>query len=63
MFAWSEDAVHLPQVRPDMLDLRVPVWVSDIAFLEDSRRVATCHRHSAVSYEWPLPGYPTYYGR
>ncbi|XP_037071975.1 WD repeat-containing protein 74-like isoform X2 [Pollicipes pollicipes] len=35
-------------VRPDMLDLRVPVWVSDIAFMEDSRRVATCHRHSAV---------------
>ncbi|XP_043204995.1 WD repeat-containing protein 74-like [Amphibalanus amphitrite] len=35
-------------VRPDMLDLRVPVWVSDITFLEDARRVATCHRHSVV---------------
>lgn len=31
-----------------MLDMRVPVWVSDMAFMEDPRRVATCHRHSAV---------------
>lgn len=50
---WDLDRPERPifsakNVRPDMLDLRVPVWVSDMAFMQDSRRVATCHRHSAV---------------
>ncbi|XP_075214711.1 WD repeat domain 74 lethal (2) k09848 [Lycorma delicatula] len=35
-------------VRPDELQLRVPVWVSDIAFLPESPKVAISSRHGFV---------------
>lgn len=50
---WSLHRTDTPQfraknVRPDMLDLRVPVWVTDIAFLNSSRHLAVCHKYSYV---------------
>ncbi|CAL4174144.1 unnamed protein product, partial [Meganyctiphanes norvegica] len=35
-------------VRPDMLQLRIPVWVTDIAFLEDHKTIAVTSRHKHV---------------
>lgn len=37
------------QVKPDMLELRVPVWLTDIAFLGDQRSVAISSRHKHAS--------------
>jgi hypothetical protein len=37
------------QVKPDMLQLRVPLWVSDMDFLRDSTKVAVCTRYGHVS--------------
>ncbi len=37
------------QVHHDWLDLRVPVWVSDIRFLPDSEQVVTCTGHHQVA--------------
>lgn len=37
------------QVKLDMLQLRVPVWVSDMDFLRDSAKVAVCTRYGHVS--------------
>ncbi|PSN30822.1 hypothetical protein C0J52_17326 [Blattella germanica] len=35
-------------VRPDMLELRVPIWVSDMDFLPDTSKVAVCTRHGHI---------------
>jgi len=35
-------------VRNDWLNLRVPVWVTDLAFLPDSQKLVTCTGHSQV---------------
>ncbi|KAK2703899.1 WD repeat-containing protein 74-like [Artemia franciscana] len=35
-------------VKNDFLNLRVPIWISDIAFLQDSERIATTSRHSHI---------------
>ncbi|KAK3857913.1 hypothetical protein Pcinc_035862 [Petrolisthes cinctipes] len=35
-------------VKRDMLDIRVPVWVSDIAFLNDLRCIAVTTRHRHI---------------
>ncbi|PNF23432.1 hypothetical protein B7P43_G10597 [Cryptotermes secundus] len=35
-------------VKPDMLQLRVPVWVSDMDFLQDSAKIAVCTRYGHV---------------
>lgn len=35
-------------VRPDMLQLRVPVWVSDMDFLPGSSKAVVCTRHGHV---------------
>ena len=37
------------QVPPDMLDLRVPVWVSDLTYMPDNRTIAVVSRHKCVS--------------
>lgn len=36
-------------VRHDWLEMRVPIWVSDIGFLPDSSKIATCSRYGYVS--------------
>jgi len=36
-------------VKPDKLQLRVPVWISDLDFLRDSTKVAVCTRYGHVS--------------
>lgn len=38
------------QVKNDFLDLAVPVWVSDLAFVPNSDQVAVCSRHGYVSF-------------
>uniref|UniRef100_A0A4W4FAW7 WD repeat domain 74 n=1 Tax=Electrophorus electricus TaxID=8005 RepID=A0A4W4FAW7_ELEEL len=35
-------------VANDWLDLRVPVWVRDIAFIQDSNKIVTCTGHHQV---------------
>jgi len=35
-------------VKPDMLQLRIPVWVTDIAFLKDHKAIAVTSRHKHV---------------
>ncbi|KAJ9576941.1 hypothetical protein L9F63_006467 [Diploptera punctata] len=35
-------------VKPDMLQLRVPVWVSDLVFMPDQTKIATCSRYGHV---------------
>ena len=35
-------------VRDDMLQLRVPVWPSDAAFMPDNRTIVTCTRHKHI---------------
>lgn len=35
-------------VRPDELQLRVPVWVSDACFIPDTKKVAVCTRYGHV---------------
>lgn len=35
-------------VKPDKLQLRVPVWISDLDFLRDSTKVAVCTRYGHV---------------
>jgi hypothetical protein len=32
------------------LDLPVPIWVSDLAFVRNSEQIATSSRHGFVSY-------------
>ena len=34
----------------DWLDLRVPIWVRDIAFIPDSDKIVTCTGHHQVCY-------------
>jgi hypothetical protein len=41
--------IVLFQVKPDMLQLRVPVWVSDMDFIQNSAKVAVCTRYGHVS--------------
>ncbi|CAD6240443.1 GSCOCG00008790001-RA-CDS [Cotesia congregata] len=41
-------------VRHDWLEMRVPVWVSDIGFLPDSSKIATCSRYGYVRLYDPL---------
>lgn len=36
-------------VRKDMLELEVPIWVSDVTFMSNSSNVAICSRHGYVS--------------
>jgi len=43
----TKPTFNAKNVRPDKLQLRVPIWISDIAFLR-SGPVATCTRHSQV---------------
>lgn len=61
-----EEAIFTAKnVKPDMLELRVPVWVTDIAYLGDQRSVAISSRHKhirlydpkrqrrpTISFEW-----------
>lgn len=43
-------------VKPDMLQLRVPVWISDMDFLRDSTKVAVCTRYGHVRvYDPSMP--------
>jgi len=35
-------------VKPDMLQLRIPVWVTDIAYMEDHKTIAVTSRHKHV---------------
>ncbi|XP_076054973.1 WD repeat domain 74 lethal (2) k09848 isoform X2 [Oratosquilla oratoria] len=35
-------------VKPDMLQLEQPIWVSDIAFMSDEKRMAVATRHKQV---------------
>ncbi|XP_013382199.1 WD repeat-containing protein 74 [Lingula anatina] len=35
-------------VKNDWLNLRVPVWVSDLQFIPDSKKIVTCTRHKQV---------------
>lgn len=44
----EEPIFKAKNVKPDMLQLRVPVWVSGIAFLEDQHSVAVSSRHKHV---------------
>lgn len=39
----------LSQIKPDMLQLRVPVWVSDMTFLPEPNCIALATRHCHVS--------------
>ncbi|XP_074097086.1 WD repeat domain 74 lethal (2) k09848 isoform X2 [Cotesia typhae] len=41
-------------VRHDWLEMRVPIWVSDIGFLTDSSKIATCSRYGYVRLYDPL---------
>ncbi|XP_044579016.1 WD repeat-containing protein 74 [Cotesia glomerata] len=41
-------------VRHDWLEMRVPIWVSDIGFLPDSSKIATCSRYGYVRLYDPL---------
>lgn len=43
-------------VRNDYLDLRVPVWVSDMRFLPDSDKIVTCTGHHQVRLYDPHSG-------
>merc|ERR1711874_31931 len=43
----EEPVFRAKNVTPDFLELRVPVWVSDIAFI-NSQTVATCSRHGHI---------------
>jgi len=43
-------------VRHDELELQVPVWVTDLAFLDQTRRVAVTTRHGHVRLYDPLSG-------
>lgn len=36
------------QLRNDFLDLPIPIWVSDLAFVPNSEQVVTCSRHGYV---------------
>ena len=42
------------QVRNDWLNLRVPIWVMDMAFLPDSQQIVTCTGHHQVLTEFYL---------
>nr|XP_053636214.1 WD repeat-containing protein 74-like [Cherax quadricarinatus] len=44
----AEPIFQAKNVKPDMLQLRVPVWVSDIAFLEEKHCVAVSSRYKHV---------------
>ncbi|XP_042226551.1 WD repeat-containing protein 74-like [Homarus americanus] len=44
----EEPTFKAKNVKPDMLELRVPVWVTDAAFLEDQRTLAVSSRHKHV---------------
>lgn len=35
-------------VRHDWLELRVPLWISDIGFFPQSSKIATCSRYGHV---------------
>ena len=42
--------VDVIQVKHDFLDLPVPIWVSDLAFVPNSEQVVTCSRHGQVLF-------------
>ena len=44
----QEPIFRAKNVRNDFLDLEVPVWVTDMAFLPDARRVVTCTNYHQV---------------
>ncbi|XP_063598271.1 WD repeat-containing protein 74-like [Penaeus indicus] len=51
---WNEFTLALPheinlfQIKPDMVQLRVPVWVSDMTFLKEPNCIALATRHCHV---------------
>ncbi|XP_072166051.1 WD repeat-containing protein 74-like [Diadema setosum] len=44
----TEPVFRAKNVRNDFLDLRVPVWVTDVQFMEDSSKIVTCTGHHQV---------------
>ncbi|KAK8389349.1 hypothetical protein O3P69_008828 [Scylla paramamosain] len=65
-FNTPEEAIFTAKnVKPDMLELRVPVWITDISFLGDHHSIAISSRHKhirlydpkrqrrpTISFEW-----------
>jgi hypothetical protein len=47
----KEPIFRAKNVRPDFLELRVPVWVADMAFLSH-KTVATASRHGHIRYRY-----------
>ncbi|KAK7605446.1 hypothetical protein V9T40_007304 [Parthenolecanium corni] len=41
-------------VKPDELQLQIPLWISDIAFCQQTESVSTCSRHGYVRLYDPL---------
>ncbi|XKL67990.1 hypothetical protein PGB90_003481 [Kerria lacca] len=41
-------------IKPDELQLPIPIWVSDLIFLRSSEKIATCMRHGYVRLYDPL---------
>ncbi|XP_045102755.1 WD repeat-containing protein 74-like [Portunus trituberculatus] len=65
-FSKPEEAIFTAKnVKPDMLELRVPVWITDISYLGDHHSIAISSRHKhirlydpkrqrrpTISFEW-----------
>ncbi|XP_008557103.2 WD repeat-containing protein 74 [Microplitis demolitor] len=56
LFDLEQDKVTFKEknVRHDWLEMRVPVWVSDIGFLPNSSKIAVCSRYGYVRLYDPL---------
>jgi ribosome biogenesis protein NSA1 len=52
MAASAEPVFRAKNVRPDFLELRVPVWNADLAFLSH-KTVATASRHGHIRLPYP----------